>query len=101
MAKLHESKEQLEELFHLKEDVRKFGYKQHDLRLRQAMYSYLAVLDKRSRPKQSWSKKENCSRRKPVMLGSLPVKRQRKSLFCVIKNMPISSKKSRAKNKKN
>ncbi|HHY14540.1 MAG TPA: hypothetical protein GX521_00535 [Firmicutes bacterium] len=47
MAKLHESKEQLEELFHLKEDVRKFGYKQHDLRLRQAMYSYLAVLDKK------------------------------------------------------
>ncbi len=47
MAELHASEKKLAELRRLKEDVRMFGYRQEDLRLRQAMYSYLAALDKK------------------------------------------------------
>ena len=43
----HEERVKLEVLEIKKEEVRTFGYEQVDLGLRQAMYSYLAVLDQR------------------------------------------------------
>lgn len=47
MALLHESESLLTEMKQMKAEVREFGYKQADLALKQAMYTYLAVLDDR------------------------------------------------------
>lgn len=47
MALLHESEELLKELRGMKEDVKEFGYSQGSVRLKQAMYSYLVVLEKK------------------------------------------------------